>query len=63
MGNMSYCRFQNTLEDLKDCFENWELEERDDEEYLPATHEIRARAKLLKLCQKIVNCFSEEEED
>jgi len=22
MGNMSYCRFQNTLSDLKDCFDN-----------------------------------------
>jgi len=31
MGNMSYCRFQNTLMDLRDCIENWddELSEND----------------------------------
>ena len=26
MGNMSYCRFQNTYGDLRDCFENMENE-------------------------------------
>ena len=24
MGNMSYCRFENTYRDLMDCWENYE---------------------------------------
>ena len=24
MGNMSYCRFQNTVSDLDECLEHWE---------------------------------------
>ena len=40
MANMSYCRFENTLSDLKDCFDNIEYEaenERDE----------RARKKMI----------------
>ena len=40
MANMSYCRFENTLSDLKDCFNNIEYEaenERDE----------RARKKMI----------------
>lgn len=45
MGNMSYCRFENTLKDLRDCYRNWD-------NYL-STSEERAREKLLRLCQII----------
>ena len=24
MGNMSYCRFENTSNDLRDCLEHWD---------------------------------------
>lgn len=24
MSNMAYCRFQNTLEDLRDCYAHWD---------------------------------------
>ena len=42
--NMSYCRFQNTLQDLKDCYYNIEdLEDMSDEEK-------RARKQLIELC-------------
>ena len=32
MSNMSYCRFRNTLEDLRDCINNFEDNELSEEE-------------------------------
>jgi hypothetical protein len=48
MGNMSYCRFENTLKDLRDCAENinnTHLSER----------EKSKRDLLIELCQEIVD--------
>ena len=56
MSNMSYCRFENTLKDLEDCYENWELDES-----APETEES-AQSKLLALCQNIVSDYIDEEE-
>ena len=54
--NMSYCRFQNTLKDLRDCHDNINEEvSSDEEEY--------ARKKLVELCQVIVDEFDPPEED
>jgi hypothetical protein len=50
MANMSYCRFINTLEDLQDCFDNWDDEDMSEEEK-------RAKAGLLSLCRDVVNAF------
>ena len=49
MGNMSYCRFRNTVEDLRDCCSHLDddLSENEDE--------ARARIRLVDLCQRIVN--------
>ena len=47
MGNMSYCRFENTLQDLKDCSEHIS----DD---ITARENIQ-REKLIALCAKIAN--------
>ncbi len=46
MSNMSYCRFRNTLPDLRDCADNmWdELEDQEEE---------AARKRLIALCKKI----------
>jgi hypothetical protein len=47
MGNMSYCRFENTYHDLVDCTENWSEEagnERDE----------RYRVRLLQLMKEMV---------
>ena len=55
MGNMSYCRFQNTLGDLRDCYNNWE-EFRDAEMH---PDEAKARERLLTLCQKIAREYGE----
>ena len=54
MSNMGYCRFRNTREDLQDCFENIDdsLENKD---------EARARIKLVKICEKIVNAVDLED--
>ena len=53
MGNMSYCRFQNTLTDLRDCYDNF-----DD---MVSADEARARSKIYEVCQKIINCFDPED--
>ena len=71
MGNMCYCRFQNTLRDLKDCHEHIEIlslsecvcEEDQfcncDEQ--PLSHEeAGARKDLIGLCVKIALDYGHE---
>ena len=48
MANMSYCRFRNTLGDLRDCYDN--LDDNDLSE-----EEAKARRRLVKVCQSIVD--------
>lgn len=52
MSNMGYCRFRNTLSDLRDCADHF-----DDDDLLE--EERSARAKLVALCSRI----AEEHED
>lgn len=47
--NMSYCRFQNTLQDLRDCYYN--IEEVED----MSVEEKRARRQLIELCAEIAD--------
>ena len=54
MSNMSYCRFQNTLADLRDCYDH--LDDTD-----LSKEEQRARERLLETCRNIADDFSEEE--
>lgn len=49
MPNMSYCRFQNTLNDLMDCEEHF-----DD---MVSPQEDKYRQKLFKICKKIVDAY------
>ena len=54
MGNMSYCRFRNTLEDLRDCkdfVENFDLSE----------EENKARMRLIEECKEIAGWFEDYE--
>lgn len=44
---MSYCRFRNTLDDLRDCFANMDAP-------IPDQDEARARAHLVEVCAVIV---------
>lgn len=55
---MSYCRFENTLSDLRDCAENiWDTDLSDEER--------RARKSLIILCRKLAEIDEDEirEED
>jgi hypothetical protein len=57
MANMGYCRFQNTLEDLRDCYEHIDKPVENNEE------EEHARQRLIKLCGKIAEATDEDEDD
>jgi len=55
MGNMSYCRFQNTVTDLADCQENiWNDDISEDEK--------RARKRLIQICKEITGDFEDVDE-
>jgi len=55
MGNMSYCRFQNTLDDLRDCRDA--LMEMDDYEKELDEEEARAAKRLLRICRELADDF------
>lgn len=54
MPNMTYCRFENTYTDLKDCYEA--LGEIDMSELSESEREYAD--KLIKLCSDVHNDFS-----
>lgn len=54
MSNMSYCRYRNTLTDLRDCYEHMNEEPTSNEE-------DHARARIIELCQKIVDEYGDDE--
>ena len=58
MSNMSYCRHENTANDLEDCYERWDDFDPEDS----SSHEIRGRKKLLRLCKDIVSDYGDDEE-
>ena len=49
MSNMSYCRFQNTLGDLRDCYNNMNDPIKNNRE------EEQARQALVELCAEILS--------
>ena len=55
MANMSYCRMQNTFQDLQDCYDNWDEVE--------SERELKYREKILKLCKDIIGDFGEDSEE
>lgn len=55
MGNMSYCRFRNTLGDLDDCWDHLE-EDMDD----LSDEEKMARKTLIKVCCNIAADYGNE---
>lgn len=48
MSNMEHCRFNNTLDDLRECYEHW-----NDADI--STVEQQGRKHLLRLCQTITH--------
>ena len=51
MGNMSYCRFENTVPDLQDCMENIENTSR------LSKSERQARRDLILMCIEIAEMY------
>jgi len=49
---MSYCRFRNTLNDLRDCYYNMEG--------VSAHEEQRARQELIDLCRDIIDEYGDD---
>ena len=60
MANMSYCRFQNTVIDLQDCYDVFQGLFYDEDEGL-SPNEERAKKRLISLCKGITVEFGEEE--
>lgn len=54
MTNMSYCRFENTLTDLRDCHEQLQAMTRGDGHYLIGRSNDREREARIKLCQEVL---------
>lgn len=61
MANMTYCRFRNTLNDLRDCSEALD-EIGGDLDELPE-EERRAAKRLIELCLQVGEGYSEPEGD
>lgn len=56
MGNMSYCRFENTYADLLDCDEHiWDDDLSEEEE--------KYRDRLVKLCKRIADDYCVDDID
>ena len=56
MGNMGYCRFENTLSDLFDCYDHMEDKKLSDDE-------TAARREMVTLCRKIADDYGNLEEE
>lgn len=52
--NMSYCKFQNTLGDLRDCYDAMSADG-------ISESEATARQKLIELCAEIASEYEEAE--
>jgi hypothetical protein len=59
MGNMSYCRYRNTLNDLEDCFEAMRFDYFDQESL--SNEEKHAMEQLIELCEEIAQEYEELE--
>jgi len=55
MGNMSYCRFENTARDLEDCVEAIDNKETND----LSDYEVRGLEKILRYAKYIVELEDE----
>ena len=58
MTNMSYCRFENTLEALQEC--SVELHENPNLVNELGSDEQKAAKRLLRLCRQLADKFGEE---
>lgn len=54
MANMSYCRMQNTLQDLSDCYSEGNMEDAE----CRSDEERKARYELIVLCHEIASDYA-----
>lgn len=59
MSNMSYCRFRNTVRDLRDCQQA--LSEMGDVQKELSEEEFAAAKRLLRVCRDLADDFTDEE--
>jgi len=52
MANMSYCRFENTLSDLRDCYDNMDRDDLSQSEFYMRRH-------MIELCKSIVDEYED----
>ena len=52
MANMSYCRFENTLRDLRDCYDNMDDNDLSESEFF-------MRKRMIELCMDIANEYKD----
>ncbi len=62
MGNMSYCRFENTYHDLRDCYNALTNGDGNDKN-MNKEYEQPSKKALIKLCAQIAEEFSNGEEN
>lgn len=56
---MSYCKFENTYQDLEDCFDSLQNSSIEELEEDASEYEKPYIRKLIKLCEKIVAEFGD----
>lgn len=54
---MSYCRFENTVNDMRDCIDNMDISES------ASAYEKRARKEFVELCAQVAEEYGEELEE
>lgn len=50
MANMGYCRFQNTLKAMRDCYHNLDSNDLSEEEF-------NARKQMVEMCKSIIDRY------
>ena len=59
MPNMSYCRFENTYNDLRDCLDALDNSSVEELEENASQYEKRYIRKLIKLCIRIADNYQD----
>lgn len=64
MANMSYCRFENTSQDIADCIEaldenNWDIELM--MKNASSEYERKGMKKFIKLCKEVAEYFNDDD--
>ena len=60
MSNMSYCRFENTYDALRDCLDALDSSSVQELEENASEYERPYIRKLIKLCIRIANNYQDE---